>query len=160
MPKKNVKLSSVRLTSRFRWFLYLNESCMFLSGMSSGPHGQTSAPAHKRFATNLAVCTKVYTVALSASAACHQLLLPSDATDVPEVLELLEQDGEELCRALQCLYLTSCVESFEILNQCTFAAEAMALGDVAECVASHTACAEDTVRFHHERVLSWLPFRR
>ena len=50
------------------------------------------------------------TVALSASAACHQLLLPSDATDVPDVLELLEQDGEELCRALQRLYLTSCGE--------------------------------------------------
>ena len=31
------------------------------------------------------------TVALSASAACHQLLLPSDATDVPDVLELMEQ---------------------------------------------------------------------
>ena len=58
------------------------------------------------------------TADLSASAACHQLLLPSDATDVREVLELLEQDGEELCRALQCLYLTSCGESFEILNQC------------------------------------------
>ena len=26
---------------------YLNESCMSLSGMSSGPHGQTSAPAHE-----------------------------------------------------------------------------------------------------------------
>ena len=26
---------------------YLNESCMFLSGMSSGPHGQTFAPAHE-----------------------------------------------------------------------------------------------------------------
>ena len=39
------------------------------------------------------------TADLSASAACHQLLFPSDATDVPEVLELLEQDDEELCRA-------------------------------------------------------------
>ena len=26
---------------------YLNETCMSLSGMSSGPHGQTSAPAHE-----------------------------------------------------------------------------------------------------------------
>ena len=47
------------------------------------------------------------TADLSASAACHQFLLPSDATDVPDVLELLEQDGEELCRTLQRLYLTS-----------------------------------------------------
>ena len=62
------------------------------------------------------------TDSLSASAACHQLLLPSDATDVSDVLELLEQDGEELCRALQRLYLTSCGESFETLNQCAFAA--------------------------------------
>ena len=84
------------------------------------------------------------TADLSASAACHQLLLPSDATDVPEVLELLEQGGEELCRALQRQYLSSCGESFETLDQCAFAAEAMALGDVAECAASHTAWAEDT----------------
>ena len=84
------------------------------------------------------------TADLSASAACHQLLLPSDATDVPKVLELLEQDGEELCRALQRLYLTSCGESFETLDQCAFAAEVMALRDVAECTASHTAWAEDT----------------
>ena len=78
------------------------------------------------------------TADLSASAACHQLLLPSGATDVPEVLELLEQGGEELCRALQRQYLLSCGESFETLDQCAFAAEAMALGDVAECAASHT----------------------
>ena len=58
------------------------------------------------------------TADFSASATCHQLLLPSDATDVPEVLELLEQGGEELCRALQCLYLTSCGESFETLGVC------------------------------------------
>ena len=62
------------------------------------------------------------TADFSASAACHQILLPSDATDVPEVLELLEQDGEELCRALQRLYLTSCGESFETLDHCAFAA--------------------------------------
>ena len=59
---------------------------------------------------------------LSVSAACHQILLPSDATDAPEVLELLEQGVEELCRALQRQYLTSCGESFETLDQCTFAA--------------------------------------
>ena len=66
--------------------------------------------------------SELSTANLSASAACHQLLLPSDATDVPDVLELLEQDGEELCRALQRLYLTSCEESFETLDQCVFAA--------------------------------------
>ena len=38
------------------------------------------------------------------------------------MLELLEQDGEELCRALQRLYLTSCGESFETLDQRAFAA--------------------------------------
>ena len=85
--------------------------------------------------------SELSTVDLSASAASLQILLPSDATDVPVVLELLEQDGEELCRVLHCLYLTSCGKGFEILNQCAFAAEAMALGDVA---ASHTAWAEDT----------------
>ena len=42
--------------------------------------------------------------------------------NVPEVLELLEQDGEEFCRALQRQYLTSCGEIFETLVQCAFAA--------------------------------------
>ena len=37
--------------------------------------------------------SELSTADLSASAACHQLLLPSDATDVTDVLELLEQDG-------------------------------------------------------------------
>ena len=32
---------------------YLNESCMPLSGMSSGPHGQTSATAHEFNSTNI-----------------------------------------------------------------------------------------------------------
>ena len=62
------------------------------------------------------------TADLSASAACHQLLLPSDATDVPEMLELLKQSNEELCRALQRQCLTPCGESFETLDQCAFAA--------------------------------------
>ena len=84
------------------------------------------------------------TVDLSAPAACHQLLLPGNATDVTEMLELPEQDGEELCRALQRLYTTSCGDSFETLDQCAFAVEVMALGDLAECAASHTAWAEDT----------------
>ena len=48
---------------------------------------------------------ELLTADLSVSAACHQLLLLSDATDGPEVLELLEQDDEELCRALQRQYL-------------------------------------------------------
>ena len=34
----------------------------------------------------------------SASAACHQLMLPSIATDVSDVLDLLEQDDEKFCR--------------------------------------------------------------
>ena len=84
------------------------------------------------------------TADLSASAACHHLMLPSIAMDVSDVLELLEQDGEEFCRSLQRQYLTSCGESFETLDRCVFAAEAMALGDVAECAASHTAWGEDT----------------
>ena len=39
---------------------YLNESCMSLSGMPSGPHGQTSAPAHKFNSDNMSneVCYK------------------------------------------------------------------------------------------------------
>ena len=39
---------------------YLNESCMSLSGMSSGPHGQTSAPAHEFSSVNMIneVCYK------------------------------------------------------------------------------------------------------
>ena len=32
---------------------YLNESCMSPSGMSSGPHGQTSATAHEFNSTNM-----------------------------------------------------------------------------------------------------------
>ena len=39
---------------------YLNESCMSLSGMSSGPHGQASAPAHEFCSGNMSneVCCK------------------------------------------------------------------------------------------------------
>ena len=39
---------------------YLNESCMSLVGMSSGPHGQTSAPAHEFSSANVSneVCYK------------------------------------------------------------------------------------------------------
>ena len=39
---------------------YLNESCMSLSGMPSGPHGQTSAPAHEFSSANMTneVCYK------------------------------------------------------------------------------------------------------
>ena len=91
-----------------------------------------------------ALSSELPTADLSASAVCHQLLLPGNATDVTEMLELPEQDGEELCRALQRLYPTSCGESFETLDQCAFAVEVMALEDLAECAASHTAWAEDT----------------
>ena len=39
---------------------YLNESCMSSSGMSSGPHGQTSAPTHECSSVNMSneVCYK------------------------------------------------------------------------------------------------------
>ena len=40
--------------------------------------------------------------------------------------------------------LTFCGDSFETLDQCAFAAEVMALGEVAECAASHTVWAKDT----------------
>ena len=98
------------------------------------------------------------TADLSASAACHQLLLPSDATDVPAVLELLEQDGEELCRALQCPYLTSRGESFETLDRCAFAANAMSLGDVPECTGSHTGLKTRPIPPRTGSIL--VPFRR
>ena len=40
---------------------YLNESCMSLSGMSPGPYGQTSAPAHEFNSANVSneVCYKI-----------------------------------------------------------------------------------------------------
>ena len=47
------------------------------------------------------------TADFSASAASRHILLLSDATDVPEVLELLEQDGEELCRVRTSLLVRS-----------------------------------------------------
>ena len=71
------------------------------------------------------------TADLSASAACHQLQLPSDATDVPEVLELLEQDGEEFCRALQRQYLTSCGDS-ECGDGCTQGKTWTAFGSISK----------------------------
>ena len=74
----------------------------------------------------------------------EQALRRMTQRNAPEVLELLEQDGEELCRALQRLYLTSCGKSFEILERCAFATKAMALGELAECTASHTVRATDT----------------
>ena len=52
----------------------------------------------------------------------EQALRRMTQRNVPEVLELLEQDGEEFCRALQRQYHTSCGESFETLDQCAFAA--------------------------------------
>ena len=52
----------------------------------------------------------------------HRLSLSSDATDEPNIFELLDQDGEALCRVLQRQYLTSWKESSETLNRCAFAA--------------------------------------
>ena len=52
----------------------------------------------------------------------EQALRRMTQRNVPEGLELLEQDGEEFCRALQRQHLTSCGESFETLDQCAFAA--------------------------------------
>ena len=52
----------------------------------------------------------------------EQALRRMTQRNVPEVLELPEQDREEFCRALQRQYLTSCGESFETLDQCAFAA--------------------------------------
>ena len=52
----------------------------------------------------------------------EQALRRMTQRNVPEVLELLEQDGEEFCRALQRQYFTSCGENFETLDQCAFAA--------------------------------------
>ena len=40
------------------------------------------------------------TADLSAPAACHQLLLPGNATDVPEMLDLPEQDDLSFCGEL------------------------------------------------------------
>ena len=74
----------------------------------------------------------------------EQALRRMTQRNVSEVLEMLEQDGEELCRALQRLYLTSCGKSFETLERCAFPAKAMALGEVAECTASHAVRAEGT----------------
>ena len=63
------------------------------------------------------------TADLSASAACHQLLLPSDAMDVPEVLELLEQGRRRtLSSTSSVCTLLPVRESFETLDQCAFAA--------------------------------------
>ena len=137
---QNIEQALRRMTQRNG--LNMPEACLSIA--IACEHGVRKAINTAQLLGQCSSSSDLPTVALSASAACHQLLLPSDATDVPEVLELLEQDGEELCRALPCLYLTSCGESFETLDQCAFAAEAMALGDVAECAASHTVWAEDT----------------
>ena len=64
----------------------------------------------------------------------------------------------QMCLKLQCLYLTSCGKSFETLDRCAFAAKAMAIGEVAECAASHTAWAEDTSDFAANGILSWCLF--
>ena len=59
-------------------------------------------------------------------------------------LSCWSRTAKNSAEALQRLYLTSFGESFETLDQCAFAAEAMTLGEVAECAARHTSWAEDT----------------
>ena len=52
----------------------------------------------------------------------EQALRRMTQRNVPEGLELLEQDGEDFCRALQRQYFTTFGDSFETLDQCAFAA--------------------------------------
>ena len=60
IPKKNVKTVFCATGIKLPMVPYPNESCMSLSGMSSGPHGQTSAPAHKFMSADMSneVCYK------------------------------------------------------------------------------------------------------
>ena len=53
---------------------YLNESCMSLSGMSSEPHGQTSAPAHEFNSANVSneVCYKSCSLHKSVYSVLHR----------------------------------------------------------------------------------------
>ena len=115
---QNVEQALRRMTQRNT--LNMPEACLSIA-IACG-HNVRKAINAAQLLGQRSSSSELPTADLPASAACHQLLLPSDATDVPEVLELLEQDGEELCRAFQRLYLTSCGESFETLDQCAFAA--------------------------------------
>ena len=57
---------------------YLNEGCMSLSGMSSGPHGQTFAPAHEFDSVNVSneVCDKSCSLHKSIPARTRADLVP------------------------------------------------------------------------------------
>ena len=114
---QNVEQALRRMTQRNG--LNMPEACLSIA-ISCG-HDVRKAINTKQLLGQRSSSSELPTADLSASSACHQLLLPSDATDVTDVLELLEQDGEELCRGLQRQYLTSFVESFETLDKCAFA---------------------------------------
>ena len=126
---QNVEQALRQLTKRNE--LNMSEACPSIA-IACG-HDVCKAINASQLMGQRSSCSEWPTADLSAPAACHQLLLPGNATDVPELLELPEQDD-----------LPFCGESFETLDQCAFAAEVMALGDVAECAASHTVWAEDT----------------
>ena len=111
--------------------LNMPEACLFIA-VACG-HDVCKAIIAAQLMGQRSASSELPTADFSVPAACHQFLLPGNATDVPEMLELPEQDD-----------LTFFGESFETLDQCAFAAEVMALGDVAECAASHTVWVEDT----------------
>ena len=123
----NVEQSLRRVTQRNG--LNMPEACLSIA-IACG-HDVCKANNAAQLMGQRSSSSKLPTAGLSAAASLH-ILLPSNATDVPEMLELLEQD------------LTFCGESFETLDQCAFAAEIRALGDVAECAASHTVWVKDT----------------
>ena len=125
----NVEQSLRRVTQRKG--LNMPEACLSIA-IACG-HDVCQAINAAQLIGQRSSSSELPTADLSAPTACHQLLLPGNATDVPEMLELPEQDD-----------LTFCGENFETLDQCAFAAEVMALGDVAECAASHTVWAKDT----------------
>ena len=113
---QNVEQALQRMTLRNG--LNMPEACLSIA-IACG-HDVRQAISTAQLLGQRSASSELPTADMSASAACHQLRLPSDATDVPEALELLEQDGEELCQALR-QYLTSCGKSFETLDGCAFA---------------------------------------
>ena len=109
---QNVEQALRRMTQRNG--LNMPEACLSIA--TACGHDVRKATNAAQLLGHRPSSSELLTADLSASTACHQLLLPSDATDVPEVLELQEQDDEELCRALKCQYLISRGESFETLG--------------------------------------------
>ena len=77
---------------------YLNESCMSLSDMSSGPHGQTSAPVHDFSSVNMSneVCYKSCSLHKSFTA-------PSNVTIVYVLVRIREVQSIQFC--VMCLVL-------------------------------------------------------